>query len=412
MTNRYTNYPKDMFDCIITDEAHHYMAPSYIKPLEYFEPKLLTGWTATPKRLDGLSLGNIFDKMVFDYGIEKGIEEGWLAKIDAYRIQTMVDLTKVKKVAGDFNQRELSIAVDTRERNSLIAQKLHKYWKGEPIMAFCVDIDHAYNLRDILREHGFTAEAVTSDTTRCPNRSEIVQSFKNKKFNVLVNVNIATEGFDFDDVGLIAMTRPTQSESLYIQMIGRGTRLKSAEFREKYGHDHCTVLDFVDVTARHSLVNCYELERDKPVEERIFISDKDREIIMEEKEKRRMKLLTFYGDDRKIDLLKLPDIFISKSPAMMDAATPKQIAFMQSLGVWQEGVDYTKRDASELIGSQPVNHWKLKKLADLGYDVIAGATISQYQQVMKAQEEKEPREDKYKLSSPDISKIVKELKVR
>lgn len=410
MVNRYQNYPKDMFDCIIVDEAHHYMAPSYIKPLQHFQPQLLTGWTATPKRLDGLSLGNIFDKMVFDYGIEKGIEENWLAKIDAYRIQTMVDLSKVKRVAGDFNQRELAIEVNTRARNALIAQKIHKYWNGEPIMAFCVDIDHAYDLRDILREHGFTAEAVVSDTDRCPNRTEIVQGFTKGEFNVLTNVNMLTEGFDFADVGLIAMARPTQSESMYVQMVGRGTRLKSPEFVSKYGHNKCTILDFVDVTQRHSLVNCYELEKNKPVEQRIFISDKDRELIMEEKRKRTMKLMTFYGDDHVVDLLKLPEMFISKSPKMMELATPKQIDFMKKLGVWQDNMEYTKRDASELIGSQPVQMWQMKKLADLGYDVMNGATISQFQQVMQANEPKDKPADKYKLENPDIGEVLKRLK--
>src|SRR6056297_3041296 len=85
MVNRYQNYPEDMFDCIIVDETHHYMAETYLKPLMYFKPKILTGWTATPKRMDGLSLGNIYDKVVFDYGIDRGVEDGFLAKIDAYR---------------------------------------------------------------------------------------------------------------------------------------------------------------------------------------------------------------------------------------------------------------------------------------------------------------------------------------
>jgi len=397
-----------MFDCIIVDETHHYMAETYVKPLMYFKPKILTGWTATPKRMDGLSLGNIYDKVVFDYGIDRGVEDGFLAKIDAYRVQTQVDISRVKKVAGDFNQKELSVVIDTRERNALVAQKIKKYWKGEPIVVFCVDIDHAYNMRDILREHGFSADTITSDTERCPNRDEIVDNFKNGKINAITNVNILTEGFDFNDIGIIAMARPTQSETMYIQMIGRGTRQKSANFKQKTGHDKCIVLDFADLTAKHSLVNCYELEKNKPVEKRIFISDEDKDVLFRAQEKRRMKIETFYGTDRPVDLLQLPDIYISKSPKMMEPATEKQISFMQSLGVYQEGMTYTKRDASELISNQPAKMWQVKKLADMGYDIMEGVTMGQYQRVFREREKKVEEQNKFVLKNPNPAEALRQ----
>lgn len=386
--NRLDRIKPEYFDLVIYDECHHGAAVTYLKTIRHFKPKLLTGWTATPKRLDNLSLSNIFQKIVFDYPIEQGIKDGWLCELEAYQIRTRASLEKVHRVAGDFNQRELSEVVDCPERNALIVDKYNQYCNGEQAIAFCVDIDHAYHLRDAFVEKGVIAEAIVSDQNRCPNRAEIVEQFKKGNIQVLVNVEILTEGFDYEDIGAILMARPTQSESLYIQGIGRGTRLKSEKFKQRYGHEKCIILDFVDNTGKHSLVNSYELEKDKPIEERLFIPQSHREKLIEERERRIRMMQANRTKDKAVDLLVLPKVTVWQSKKMLEPATAKQIKWIRDLGYWQEGIEYTKAMASEIIGSLPARKYQLEWLARQGYDVTEGATQGQFSRVKFLHERK------------------------
>ena len=382
--NRFDRIPADSFDLLIIDEAHHYVSPTYLETVRHFTPKLRTSWTATPKRLDGISLTNIAQEIVYEYRIEDGIREGWLAPLEAYQIKTQTDLSKIKKVAGDFNQGQLSEAVDSELRNNLIASKYKEYAKDVQALAFCVDIDHAYNLARVLRDNGINADTVVSDTERCPNRTEIVERFGAGHIQVLTNVNILTEGFDYPDVGCIIMGRPTQSETLYIQCIGRGTRLKTQDFAVKNGHQKCFILDFVDNSGKHSLVNSWELERGKPIEDRVFLPQAHKDALIEQREKRIRTMETQYGKDKKINLLDLPEVKVWDSEKMREPATEKQLDWIKQMGVWMPDIEYTKSMASELISSQPAQGWQLQYLAQQGYDISIGATLGQYQRVKQS----------------------------
>jgi len=379
--NRLDKIDPREFELLIIDEAHHYVSPSYLKSVRHFEPKLTTGWTATPKRLDGLSLTNIAQEITFQYLIEDGIRDGWLAPLTAYQIRTPADISRVKRTGGDFNLKQLSEKVDSELRNTLIAAKYKEYADNRQTIAYCVDIDHAYNLGRVLRDNGINADTVVSDTTRCPNRTQIVESFRKGEISVLTNVNILTEGFDHDDVGCIIMARPTQSETLYIQSIGRGTRLKSDMFQERVGSSDCIVLDFVDNSGNLSLVNAWELERDKPIEERLFIPEKHRQKLLEEREKRERRMRIRYGSDKKINLLKLPEVRPWNSEKMLEPATEKQLKWIIDMGVYQEGIEYTKAMASELISAQPAREWQIRWLAERKYDVSGKVTLGQFQKV-------------------------------
>lgn len=393
--NRLDRIDPNTFQYIALDEVHHFVSRTYLATARHFNPKLLTGWTATPKRLDGLSLTNLFQKIVYQYRIEDGIKDGWLANIDAFQIQTQTSLEGVRKVAGDFNQKQLSERVDCRARNALIVDRYKKYCNGVQAIAFCVDINHAYNLRDIFREAGIIAEAVVSDKERCPNRQEIIEQYRKGNIDILTNVNIATEGFDHADIGCILAARPTQSESLYIQMIGRGTRLKTDQFKQKNGHDKCIVLDFVDNASKHSLVNSYELERGKPIEDRIFISDSDREKLIEARERRITTIEASRMKDSRVNLLKLPTVTVWQSEKMLEPATEKQVKWIRDLGLWQEDVEYTKAMASEIIGGRKATSTQVSDLRDWGYDVSEGATRGQYSRIQFNKE----RKNKYKMNN-------------
>jgi superfamily II DNA or RNA helicase len=393
--NRLDRIDPNTFDLVIVDEAHHYVSPTFLKSVRHFNSKLLTAWTATPKRLDGLSLSNIVQDMVFEYRIQNGIKDGYLAPIDAYQIKTQTDISKVKRTAGDFNSKDLSEKVDSELRNNLIVSKHLEYAKDRQGIAYCVDIDHCYNLKRLFVDRGISCEAVVSDTERCPNRAEIVKAYSHGEIDVLTNVNILTEGFDYPDVGSIMMGRPTQSETLYIQSIGRGTRLKSDAFKKKFGTDRCIVLDFVDNTGKLSLVNAWELEKGEKLEDRVFLPPEHMDKLIEQREKRERMIKIEPGKDKKINLLTLPTLKPWASEKMLELATEKQIKWIKDLGAYQEGVEYTKAMASEIISNQPAYEWQIRFLAEHHYDVRGKVTQGQYQRVKWTIENR----DKYKMKT-------------
>jgi len=146
MWRRLDKIPQDHFDCVMIDEAHHYLAPTFIKPLQYFDYTNSFGFTATPTRLDGLNFSNIMDEIVYEYPIDKAIKEGFLCQLEAHRIATQVDISKVKKVGGDFVQSELSDKVDIPERNKMVVSKYQKYAPFRQGIVFACDIAHAENI--------------------------------------------------------------------------------------------------------------------------------------------------------------------------------------------------------------------------------------------------------------------------
>lgn len=404
--NRLDRINPDTFDLLIIDEVHTFIAQTYLKTVRHFTPKLRTGWTATPKRLDGLSMTNIAQKIVFEYRIENGIKDGWLCEIEAYQIKTSSDLTGIKRTAGDFNQKELSERVDNRHRNALITTKYLQYAKGRQGIAYCVDMNHAYNLRDILREHGINAEAIVSDTTRCPNRRELVERFKRGEIEVLTNCEILTIGFDYPDVGVILMGRPTQSETLYIQTIGRSTRIKSKAYQERFEENKAIILDFVDNTGKLSLINAYELEKGMEIEDRLFLPKEHRDKLIGEREERERRIKIRHEADSRINLLILPEIRAWNSEKRNDPATDKQIKWIKDIGIWQEDVEYTKEMASELIGNRPATEWQIRWLAERKYDVSAGCTLAQYQRVKWIADNK----SKYAMTGEEKNKILNQLR--
>jgi superfamily II DNA or RNA helicase len=222
---------------------------------------------------------------------------------------------------------------------------------------------------------------VVSDLERCPDRANILDRFSKGEIDVLTNVNILTEGYDYSDIGCILMARPTQSESLYVQCIGRGTRLKSKAFEDKYNHSSCMVLDFVDNASKHSLVNAYELEKGKPIEDRIFISSSDRETLLAERERRITTIEVNQNSDKRLNLLRLPKITVWQSGKMLEPATEKQIKWIRDLGLYQEDQEYTKAMASELISALPAKQWQISWLKDQKYDISGDVTAGQYSRV-------------------------------
>ena len=241
----------DRFFLIVVDEAHHATAATYIRVLEYFgvfspdTRKLLVGFTATPKRGDGKGLDAVFQEIVFSKGLPEMIQAGYLAPVAGYRIETDIDLSRVKMRMGDFVVSHLSRAVNVEARNDLVVKVFRSHLKSRQTICFCVDVAHARSVSAAFNAEGIAAAAVSGDMER-RERKKALNDFREGRIQVLANCMVLTEGYDEPSIAGVILARPTKSTLLYTQMIGRGTRLHP-------GKENVTIVDIVDVTREHSL---------------------------------------------------------------------------------------------------------------------------------------------------------------
>jgi len=255
---------------LVIDEAHHSPAitdkeniektGTYRKIIKEINPEFILGVTATPCRLDGLGMGEIFQKLIYQKNIPEMIEMGYLCPLKCFEIYTKVNIDKAflksesekhnfHKTRMDddeeaekvkpINQKELRKAIETSERNKLIVEAYkEKAGARKHTIAFCLSCDHAIDLAKMFSENNVPAEAITYETSQ-KDRDAILTRFAIEETKVITNFNVLTEGFDFPAVDCILMTRPTKSHTLYTQCVGRGTRIYE-------GKENCLVLDFRD----------------------------------------------------------------------------------------------------------------------------------------------------------------------
>lgn len=371
---RLDRIPTDWFDVIVCDEADLFGSKTFFKAIEYFTPKLRLGLTATPFRNDNMLMGDIFDTIIYEYPIERAISDGFLCELDAIKIQTSTSLDKVKTVAGELNQGDLEEVVNTLERNNLIVNKYLQYAKGRPFIAFCVDVKHAMDLCETFNEKGVKCNFVVGDKELTTNRKGVIEEFKNGDVLGITNCMILTAGFDFPNTGCLIAACPTKSKRKFLQQVGRGARLKDESFVSKFGQN-CIILDIVDVTSKHRLVNTWELDRAKPPKERIFLTQEKKEILERARE---AKFNAQQNVDERVILISLPKVKISKSIRMQEPATEKQLGIVKQLGYDIENTHYTKKHCSEIIGMLPVGKAKLAALKANNYDISNGVTLAEY----------------------------------
>jgi hypothetical protein len=237
LAGRLARFAPEEFDTVVVDEAHHAAASTYKKILEYFRPRVLLGFTATPNRGDGVRLDDVFDAIVFQRDLRWGIEQGWLAPIECLRVNIGYDLSGIKSRMGDYAAGELEKAVNIEGANRAVADSYLEHAIG-PTLVFGVTVEHCKALARLI-----PGAVVVDAGTK--NRAEIFRDFTAGRIPCLVNCMIATEGTDLPTVRTVMMVRPTQSVALYTQMVGRGTRLAE-------GKDKCRLIDCVG-NSRHDL---------------------------------------------------------------------------------------------------------------------------------------------------------------
>lgn len=233
LIKRLDKFAPDYFDIIITDEAHHAAAPSYKTIYSHFKPRVHIGFTATPNRGDKVRLDDVFEKIIFSRDLKWGIEHEWLTDIKCLRAEVEFDVRNVKRRLGDFVTGELDKAVNTQNANGQVAEIYKKYARGQTLI-FASSVSHAENIASLIPG----AVAVSQKTK---NRQELLNAFTSRKINCLVNCMIFTEGTDLPLIETVIIARPTQSASLYAQMVGRG--LRKAE-----GKKYLTLIDCVGVS--------------------------------------------------------------------------------------------------------------------------------------------------------------------
>jgi superfamily II DNA or RNA helicase len=391
---RLDGMPQDMFDCVIIDESHMAAAKTWEKTINHFQPKLTLGLTATPHRSDNLLLSNIFDKIVYEYSIQKGIQDGFLCELDGVRVKTAISLDGIRTTAGEFNQKDLQV-LNCHERNQLIVDSHFKYADGRQAIAFCVDVEHAMDLCSAFKARGVNADFVVGDENLTTDRKGVIAAFKRGEIDVVTNCMVLTAGFDHPNVGAVHMACPTKSLTKYIQCVGRGSRLKAESYIQKFGQN-CKILDYVDNSSRHSLINSFSLDKGKNIEDRIFVTKENKEKLLAEREKNYVKIAATSSVDTKINLFKLPEINISTSERMLEPATEKQLAWIERLGYDIKENQYTKAMCSEIINSQPATDKQIWALSKKGYDVTDGCT---WVQAKKAFEDIEAREAEAKFKA-------------
>jgi superfamily II DNA or RNA helicase len=232
---------------VVYDECHHAAADDNLRVLRQlgaFAPHwtgTLLGFTATTQRGDGQGLDGVFERIVYARSLPEMIADGYLAGLRGFRVATGADLTRLSGGGLDFAEDELAEAVDLEDRNALVARTIQELARDRRTIAFCVNVQHARNLARSLNVLGVPA-GVVHGAMPPEQRAAELATFRAGKTRVLTNVAVLTEGFDDPEVSCIAMARPTRSEGLYAQCVGRGTRLHP-------GKRDCLVLDFADVSS-------------------------------------------------------------------------------------------------------------------------------------------------------------------
>ena len=241
-------------DLIVIDECHmvsHKDEGGYrelLNALKAINPSLrVIGLTATPYRLGHGMITDkpaLFDGLVEPVSIEELIHKGFLSKLRSKVTKAKLSTEGVHKRGGEYIEAELQAAVNKADKNAaVVAEVMALAGERKAWLFFCAGVAHAEAIAYELNAQGIKAACVTGATPKVE-REQILQDFKAGKIRALTNANVLTTGFDYPDIDLIAMLRPTMSASLYVQMAGRGLRVKSHT-------DHCLVLDFAGVVETH-----------------------------------------------------------------------------------------------------------------------------------------------------------------
>jgi superfamily II DNA or RNA helicase len=336
---------------LLVDEAHHSPSSSFIEVLDHFgvygkEPRrdaLLIGLTATPDRLDEMGYDKIFDDVTFRYGLREAIRDGWLADIRAWRIDTDLDLSKVKSRAGDFAQGELAEAVEMSNMDEAAVRTWAARCRGRRSLFYCVDKVHAAKLHRRLSDAGAKAAVVVDDTPSAERRAS-VGLFQAGEVEALVNVLVFSEGFDAPETECVHVLRPTKSRALYTQVIGRGTRKTERkqsvdvfDYTDQ-AHDICSVGQIF------GLPDSWDLKGQSVAKDADKLEEVEAELGLKVDGAKSVADMVKRVKERRIDLIK---------GALADSGLPSKLAWLRPLQSAERWVVSWRNETEDKIASLP-----------------------------------------------------------
>ena len=228
---------------IVIDEAHHALAKTYKVMWERFPNAKFLGLTATPCRLNGKGFTDLFDVLVQAWGIPEFICKGRLATYDFVSIksdgvtQWLIDSLQKRGADGDYQNKEMDMLLNKKPSIERLYQSFEEYGKNRKGIVYAINISHAQKIMELYQEHGIKVVAIDSKTPALERQADI-EAFRKGDIQVLVNVDIFSEGFDCPDVEFVQLARPTLSLAKYLQMVGRGLRVAK-------GKKNCVIIDNV-----------------------------------------------------------------------------------------------------------------------------------------------------------------------
>ena len=225
----YHEKTRDYYSYIVVDEAHHAVAPMLKRVIQYYAPEFLVGLTATDQRPDKKRLEEIFGNYTTELSLKDAMEKEVVARANVYRIETNIDLSHVRFNGKDYVNADLEKSVRVTSRNELIVNVLKDYFtegdagKRQGII-FCINKAHTKEMAHLLNAAGISAKDYSGDTKH---PEKVMQEFKEHKIRFLCACDMISEGWDYPELGILVMARPTLSKVLYLQQIGRGLRRTS-----------------------------------------------------------------------------------------------------------------------------------------------------------------------------------------
>lgn len=217
--NRLGKYPTPAL--IVTDEAHLSRSNSWQKVIEYYDTYTV-GFTATPIRLDGKPLGDIYDVLIEGVDVKWLIENHRLAPYEYYA-PTSIDTSGLRTVCGDYVVSDLERLMNERAIYGNVVDSYRRFASGERAICYCVSVEHARRTADAFNQAGFGAEHLSAETPSA-RRKNVLADFRAGKITILCNVGIISEGISIDEVTCCVLLRPTDSVALGIQQMMRCMR--------------------------------------------------------------------------------------------------------------------------------------------------------------------------------------------
>jgi DNA repair protein RadD len=209
-------------DVVLVDEVHHATAESWSRIIDAYPDAVIVGFTATPIRLSGRPLGDLFQALVVAATPAELVELGNLVPVDGFAYDTP-DLKGIKRVRGDYDQSAIAAKMGGTRIVGNVVDSYLAHARGLRNITFGVNCQHSRQLAAEYCARGVPAEHVDGEMPR-EERAAILRRYRAGETLVLCNVMLCTEGFDLPEIGCVTLVRPTKSLALFLQMVGRGRR--------------------------------------------------------------------------------------------------------------------------------------------------------------------------------------------